>query len=194
MRTLFPADHVLSVLARLTDIAESQDQYIRRKQDADRDTRFKINRVIPKITAETGTKLLDELDDFEVTFARTYPRSAKEWALTLDDSLTGKAQTWRDFVILTYPGRDFFDRMQSPLATTEDFSNYYRFIRGELMSRSGLDKENPGEATKAKWQAIKFPDHVKHQEDLDDTLDTIVSTYKQLVRHGLVVADHEEDE
>ena len=66
--------------------------YLRQRKEGDREARFKITRNIPKITAEGMVNLLDEFDEFETTFARTNPQSAKEWAMTLDDALEGKAK------------------------------------------------------------------------------------------------------
>ena len=87
------------------DIQRQHADYLRQRRDGELEARFKIHRSIPKITAEGAVSLLDEFDAFKTTFARTNPQSAKDWAITLDDALEGKAKTWRDYCILCDPGR-----------------------------------------------------------------------------------------
>ena len=143
---------------------------------------------------EDGQTLLDEIDEFERTFAQTNPRAAKEWSATLDDALTGKAKSWRDYVILSGPGKNIYEATLGVGARQEDYARYYRYIRGELFSRAGMKYENPGESTKKRWENIRFPDNLKSREDLDEALETIVAVYQQLVRHGMIVAGDEQDE
>ena len=67
-------------------------------------------------------------------------------------------------------------------------------IRGERFLRAGLQYENPGEATKDRWDNIKIPGGLRFQEDLDEVLETIVSVYHQLTRHGVITPRYEQDE
>ena len=78
---------MLMLLTRFTEAAEKQANFLERRQDVERETRFKVNRNIPKVTAEEPMQLLDEFDAFEKAFEKTNPRTVKEWALTLDDAL-----------------------------------------------------------------------------------------------------------
>ena len=77
----------------MSDVQRQQAEYLRQRQDGDREARFKIHRNIPQITAEGAGSLLDEFAAFEEAFGRANPQTGKEWAMTLDDALEGKAKT-----------------------------------------------------------------------------------------------------
>jgi len=178
---------MLALLEVIGNVQRQQVEYFRHRRDGDREARFKITRNIPKITAEGPTTLLDEFDDFEATFAKTNPQSSKDWAITLDDALAGKAKTWRDYIILTDPGRRIHQATLVAGATDNDYMAYYRYIRGELFLRAGLQYENPGEATKKRWDNIRIPGSLRFQEDLDEVLETIINVYHQLAKHGVIL-------
>ena len=115
---------MMEILLRMTEAAEAQARFLDRRQDVERETRFKVSRNIPKITAENPMLLLDEFDAFEKAFEKTNPRSVKEWAITLDDALDGRAKTWRDYVILVDPGRLFYQRTLAAGARDADYQAY----------------------------------------------------------------------
>ena len=77
--------------------------------------------------------------------------SAKEWVATFDEPLVGPAEAWRDFVILSHPGRGRYSAALRRNATDMDCRGYQRFIRADLMKKTGLDTENPGLLTKKRW-------------------------------------------
>ena len=79
-------------------------------------------------------------------------------------------------------------------ATTNDYMTYYRYVRAELFVCAGLQYENPGEATKKRWDNIEILQTLRFYEDLDDVLETIVSVYQQLVRHGVTIPGDDQDE
>jgi hypothetical protein len=170
-------DRLLALLQTMGDVQRQQTEYLRQRRDGEREARFKINRNIPKITAEGAAGLLDEFDAFETTFARTNLQSAKDWAITLDDALEGKAKSWRDYCVLCDPGRRIHEATLVVGATANDYMTYYRYIRGELFARASLQYENPGEATKKRWDNIRIPGNLRFQEDLDEVLETVVSVY-----------------
>ena len=91
------------------------------------------------------------------------------------------------------PVTTLYRRTQDPNCSDEDLATYYRFIRSELFKRAGLDKANPGELTKKRWEEIKFSEKMMSQEDLDETLETICLVYRQLVKHGAIIPHHQED-
>ena len=132
----------------LAQIANQQHQYLRRREDTDRESRFRIQRSIPKIAAENGQKLLEELEVFEEAFAKTNPTTTKEWCMAFDEALVGSAKAWKDYVILADLGRTLYERAMGVRATQEDYANYYRYVRVELFKKTGLNYENPGEATR----------------------------------------------
>ena len=70
----------------LTQMSTEQTRYTRGRRDQDRETRFRIQRTIPTISADTGTTLLDEFDSFEEIYGRTNPSSPKDWVLSLEDA------------------------------------------------------------------------------------------------------------
>ena len=76
----------------MTQLSADHEYYLRKRTDHDRDQRFNVKRTIPKIGAEGPQELLEEFESFEETFARTNPTSAREWAITLDEALVGKAK------------------------------------------------------------------------------------------------------
>ena len=129
---------LVAILQLLAENQKVQADYLRQKKDGNREQRFKIHRNIPKITAEGATSLLDEFDDFETAFTRTNPPESKDWAMTLDDALEGTAKAWRDYIILTEPGKTIYAATLMPNATNTDYITYYRYVRGELFSRAGL--------------------------------------------------------
>ena len=47
------------------DYVQRQDQYLKKKSDADRDKRFNLARQIPKISANMGSEFLEEMENFE---------------------------------------------------------------------------------------------------------------------------------
>jgi hypothetical protein len=63
---------------------------------------------------------------------------------------------------------------------------YYRYIRGDLFARAGLQYENPGESTKKRWGNIRIPGNLRFQEDLDEVLETVINVYYQLAKHGMI--------
>jgi hypothetical protein len=176
------------------DVQRQQVEYLCQRRDGEREARFKITRNIPKITAEGGTNLLDEFDLFESTFAKTNPQSAKDWAITLDDALDGKAKSWRDYCVLCDPGRTFHQATLVVGATENHYRNYYQYIRGELLALAGLEHENPGESTKKRWDNIRIPGNLRFQEDLDEVLETVNNVYHQLAKHGMILPGYELDE
>ena len=132
---------MMQALVQLTSIAARQDEYLRRRQDAERDSRFRIQRIIPKVSAENGQKLLEDIMAFEEAFLKTNPSTSKEWALAFDEALVDRAKHWRDFIILTDPGRNFYERMVRVNGTEDDHANYYRYIRTCLLYTSDAADE-----------------------------------------------------
>ena len=189
-----PDNPLVAILQMLVESQKVQSDYMRQKRDGDREQRFKIHRNIPKITADGATGLLDEFDEFETAFTKTNPTGPKDWAMTLDDALEGTAKSWRDYIILTDPGKTLYKATLAPAAKDTDCTLYYRYIRGELFRRAGLDYENPGEETKKRWEGIRIPAQIKHQEDLDEQLEVIIRVYHQMARHGVIIPGHPPDE
>ena len=153
-----------------------------------------MGRTIPKITEESGPVLLDEIDEFEKEFAKTNPKSMRDWAVALDEAVIGKAKTWRDYVILHQPGKALYDALLRDDAVAGDYGAYYRYVRAELFQRCGLEHENPGESSKRRWNNIRIPEHIQCKEDLDEVLETIILVYGQLVKHGMIVPEDDNDE
>ena len=79
-------------------------------------------------------------------------------------------------------------------ATANDYMTYYRYIRGELFARAGLQYENPGESTKKRWDNIRIPGNLRFQEDLDEVLETVINVYHQLTKHGVILPGYDQDE
>jgi hypothetical protein len=145
----------------IAQIQRQQVDYFQQRRDGDREARFNISRSIPKITSESGALLMKELDAFEDAFAKTNPRSWKDWTITLEDALEGKAKAWRDFVILTEPGGRIHQATVVAGATDVDYGNYYRYIRGEMFKRANVQYEDPGEASRKRWENIRIPTHFR---------------------------------
>jgi len=154
---------VIDVLEEITRLQRQQVEYFRHRRDGDREARFKISRNIPKITSECGEALMRELDAFEEAFAKANPQSHKDWAMTLEDALEGKAKAWRDFVILQDPGRRLYQATMVAGATDLDYGNYYRYIRAELFKRANVHLDDPGEASRKRWENIRIPGNVRFQ-------------------------------
>ena len=113
--------------------------------------------------------------------------------MTLDDALEGKAQAWRDFVILQEPGRRLHQATMVAGAIDDDYGNYYRYIRAELFKRANVHLEDPGEASRKRWENIRIPGNLRFQEDLDEVLETIIEVYTQLTKHGMILPDGEDE-
>jgi hypothetical protein len=79
-------------------------------------------------------------------------------------------------------------------ATDVDYGNYYRYIRGEMFKRANVQYEDPGEASRKRWENIRIPNHFRFQEDLDEVIETIVEVYTQMSKHGMILAGLEDDE
>ena len=61
----------------LTQLVANQQTYLTDRRVQDRETRFKIQRTIPKISADKPEELLKEYEEFEKAFRRTQPRTGK---------------------------------------------------------------------------------------------------------------------
>ena len=170
-----------------------QQQNDQRRSVREREERFKITRSIPKITASSAHTVLEELEAFEEEVIKTEPSSAKQWYQALEDALDGPALAWRNFVTLTDPGRSLLAIVNTSTAANSDFAKYYRFIRGALFERVGLRYKYPGERIKKMWEELRFHD-MKYQEDVDEISDKLTKVYRQLIRHGLIVAGNACDE
>jgi hypothetical protein len=114
--------------------------------------------------------------------------------MTLDDALEGKAKSWRDFVILNEPGRSVHQATMVAGAIDEDYGNYYRYIRAEMFKRANVHLEDPGEASRKRWENIRIPNHFRFQEDLDEVIETIVEVYTQMSKRGMILPGLEDDE
>ena len=108
----------------LTQITADQQRYLRRREDTERESRFRIQRTIPKISADNGQSLLEELEAFEEAFDKTNPTSTKEWCMAFEEALVGTAKQWKQFIILGGVGRDFYERAMNVGAQEEDYANY----------------------------------------------------------------------
>ena len=181
-------------LVTLTGVLQRQDEYLNRRAEADREKRFNIGRTVVKISADTDVGFLDEIDEFEKTFARSNPRTSREWALALDEALTGRAKAWRDFAILDEPGRGIYKATLGQNVQANAYSEYYRFIRAELFARCNLEEEHPGEGSLRCWENFRMPERIQHKEDLEGALETTILLYQQLVRHRMIVPGNLLDE
>ena len=92
---------MIDALNRVAATQEATVKYYQEKAEHDHDVRFKISRTLPKITSETGSDLIDEITEFEREFDKTNPKTGKQWALMLDESLAGRSKNWRDFAVPT---------------------------------------------------------------------------------------------
>ena len=68
---------LVQAVTSLARMEQSRTDTDRRRQDIEREKRFNVGRVIPKIQAETGTQLLDEIDEFETEFVKANPGTLK---------------------------------------------------------------------------------------------------------------------
>ena len=56
---------------------------------------------------------------------------------------------------------------------------------------------SPGDSRRDDEEAlgsIDLPSNIQHREDLDETLESIVRIYRQMVRHGVIAPDCDQDE
>ena len=113
----------------LTQLVANQQGYLTERRVQDRENRFRIQRTIPKISADRPDELLKEYEEFEKAFRRTQPRTGKEWGQAFEESLIGMAAEWRDFVILYSPGKEIYEAALSYNASDVDWVNYYRYMR-----------------------------------------------------------------
>ena len=178
----------------MVQVLQGQARHQDRRSDIDRDKHFNLSRTIPKITANSASQLLEEMEEFETEYYKTNPRNIKDWVLGLNDALEGRAKQWRDFAILQEPGRGLYEATLRNDATAQQLSDFYRYIRAELFHLCGLRYEVPGESTKKRWKAITFPKEIKHKEDLSEPVDEVIQVYQAMVRHGITRAGNAEDE
>ena len=97
-------------------------------------------------------------------------------------------------MILYSPGKEIYNAALNFDASDEDWTNFYRYLRVELMVRTGLVNENPGEQVKRRWEALQWPREVRFQEDVDDAVSRFTGLYRDLVRHSVVLPDLPADE
>ena len=133
------------ILQTLTRSTTNLERMFQAKSHIDRDSRFKIQRTIPKITADDSYMLLEEYDDFEEAFIRTNPSNARDWCMALEEALIHKAKSWKDMAIMLPPGDGLYRQVMDPSCPNHYAEAYYRFIRAEIFERAGLRHENPGE-------------------------------------------------
>ena len=112
----------------------------------------------------------------------------------LEDALTGSALQWKNYIILTNPGKFYYQNIRKKDATDEEYKDYYRFIRAELMTRAGVHLTNPGEHVKREWSDLTIPGDANYKDEIDAAIDKVVYAYIRLVRHGVHVASVQKDE
>ena len=93
------------LLQMVAEAFAEQASYYNRREHQDREKRFNTGKVIPKITAADAQTTLDEFTAFEEEFVKTSPGNSKAWLAMLNDALVGEAKTWKNFVIVTEPGK-----------------------------------------------------------------------------------------
>ena len=108
--------------------------------------------------------------------------------MALEEALEGKAREWRDYVIFTNLGLHFCRCVQAERPTDRDYMTYYRYLRGELFARCGLQYGNPGEHTKKQWAEYSIPEMLSSQEDMDKVIREVTQFYHLLHKHGLIDA------
>ena len=60
----------------------------------------------------------------------------------------------------------------------------YRYMRGELLKRAGVQYEEPGEMAREHWEKLIFPEAVRHYEDVDEVLDRIILSHTRMYKTG----------
>ena len=157
--------------------------------------RFQKFKNIPEINqVEIGRLLVEQLDSFELAVMDTRPKSNEEWARLLDESLTGSAKGWRDFTIVNHPGKYYYQRTVRRGVTDEDFQDYYRYLRAELILRAGVHLTNPGEWVKKDWTELSIPGDASYKDEVDSVIGNVALTYTRLVKYGIHVPGAARDE
>ena len=90
--------------------------------------RYGIKREQVKIAAGGVLELIDEFDSFETEFLKSQPPCGRDWAMMVDESLIGRAKTWRDSEVLYPPGSTYYNNFIRPDCTDRENWTYYRWI------------------------------------------------------------------
>ena len=71
-----------------------------------------------------------------------------------------------------------------PNARDASWADLYRYMRGELLKRAGVQYEEPGEMAREQWEKLMFPEAVRHYEDVDEVLDRIILSHTRMYKTG----------
>ena len=164
------------------------------RRDLDFDKRLGIKRDIPKIRCATGPAALKEFTEFEDRLREFRLREGEKWVLAFEASLEDKAKTWRDFLLMVPRVREMYAGLFRPNTTDDQYLEYYRLMRFEIMQRNGLVYENPGEEAKEAWDQLRCPERLDHQEDMDDFISESTEKYTALVKAGMHTVGDRGDE
>ena len=135
------------------------------------DVKLKVTPTLVNITAKNAEVLIEELDRFETQMSMQGVKTWKQFDRLFATAITDdKVLKWLEGRFQTEPGATFRRNAYVPQAHDYNWAVMYRFARGVLAERVGLQWETPGERITKVWESIMFPDKATY-EGIDAVLD-----------------------
>ena len=179
-----PLDLLGSLLERLVAAQEASSRVSAVKGEREMDGRLKLDQRLASIGGEDEVVLVDELEAFEKQMSRANVTTWKQWYRYFEQAVVGRARAWAEEQLAAGQARLLYLGAMEPGALDSAWATLYRFMRGELLKRVGVQYEEPGEMAREQWERLAFSDVVRHYEDIDEVLDKIIMSHTRMYKTG----------
>ena len=179
-----PLDLLGSLLERLVAAQEASSRVSAAKGEREMDGRLKLDQRLASIGGEDEVVLVDELEAFEKQMSRANVTTWKQWYRYFEQAVVGRARAWVEEQLAAGQARLLYLGAMEPGALDSAWATLYRFMRGELLKRVGVQYEEPGEMAREQWERLAFSDVVRHYEDIDEVLDKIIMSHTRMYKTG----------
>ena len=109
------------------------------------DSRLDVKQKLCRITASSGEKLVEEIDEFEKQMDRNGVRLWKQWFHFFESALDDKPKNWISYSQTVEPGLSHYRIAMDPRTSADAWGAVYRLARAELYRAVGLNYETPGD-------------------------------------------------
>ena len=156
----------VTMLERLVAAQEASSRVNAVKGEREMDGRLKLDQRLASIGGEDEVILVDELEAFEKQMSRANVTTWKQWYRYFEQAVVGRARAWVEEQLAAGHARLLYLGAMEPGALDSAWATLYRFMRGELLKRVGVQYEEPGEMAREQWERLAFSDVVRHYEDI----------------------------
>ena len=152
-----PLDLLGTLLERLVAAQEVNTQVSAVKGEREMDGRLKLDQRLSSIGGENEVVLVDELEAFEKQMSRANVGTWKQWYRYFEQAVVGRARAWVEEQVIAGHARVLYLTAMGPGARDGSRADLYRYMRGELLKRVGVQYEEPGEMAREQWEKACLP-------------------------------------